>query len=346
MALTDADYRPDDAQRRRTGVCIGTGIGSVEESVSQGALLASRGRRAVSAYSVTRLLPNMASGQVSIAHAFRGPNLCPSTACTTGAHSIGDAYQCIQLGHADVMIAGSTEAPITPLSMALFSRCRALSTSFNDRPQSASRPFSPDRDGFIMGEGAGIIVLESLEHARARNARILAEVVGYGMSGDAHHITQPGSGAIDAMRSAISRSGLAPSQIQYVNAHATSTPLGDAVENAAIKTVFAADAKSLRVSSTKGAVGHMLGASGSVEAIFTILAIHHNTAPPTLNFDPKTAESEFDLNYVPISTSEQQAETQDDSSQARIDAALTNSFGFGGTNASLIFKRFHHATER
>ena len=351
LALTDSAYRPSTPRALdRSGVCIGSGIGSVEETATQSRLLHERGRRGVSPYGIPRLLANLAAGHVSIQHRFRGPNHTTSTACTTGAHSIGDAARFILHGDADVMLAGGTEQGITPLSMALFSRCRALSTRYNDTPLLASQPFSRGRDGFVMGDGAAVLVLEELEHAKARGARIYAEVRGYGCSADAHHITAPpadGHGARLCMQRALDSAGLLPSHIDYINAHATSTPLGDAVENRAIHAVFGAHAQSLSVSSTKGAVGHLLGAAGAVEAAFTALAIHHQQVPPTLNLDVKgerggavggdageereeegagaASEFEFDLDYVPHAK------------QRRVRAAMTNSFGFGGTNASLVF---------
>ena len=350
LALEDSRYSPASAaERERVGVCIGSGIGCVEESAGQGRLLAEKGRRAVSPYGIPRLLANLAAGHVSIRYGLQGPNHTTSTACTTGAHSVGDAYRFIQHGDADVMLAGGTEQGITPLSMALFSRCRALSTAYNDTPRLASQPFSAGRDGFVMGDGAGILVLEELEHARARGARVYAEVRGYGCSADAHHITAPavdGRGAQLCMHRALRSSGLSAEHIDYINAHATSTPLGDAVENRAIHAVFGEHAHGLSVSSTKGAMGHLLGAAGAVEAAFTALAVRDQIVPPTLNLDvhgerrgqPRGGEgadredgdagsvSDFDLDYVP-----------DAAKRRVVRAAMTNSFGFGGTNASLVF---------
>jgi len=331
LALADSNYAPTTVQQlERTGVCIGSGIGSVEEPVVQHTLLSTKGRRGTSPYAIPRLLVNLAAGQVSIRYGFKGPNHSVSTACTTGAHSIGDAYRFIQHGDADVMLAGGTEQGITPLSLTLFSRCRALSTHYNDRPAEASRPFSSGRDGFVMGEGAAVLILEELQHARARGAKVYAEVRGYGCSADAHHITAPaddGSGAYRSMQRALHTAQLQPHHIDYINAHATSTPLGDRAEHAAIKHTFQQHAHSLAVSSTKGAVGHMLGAAGAVEAAFTVLAIRDQCVPPTLNWGVEGEEAAvFDLNYV-----------SGGSQQRRVRAALTNSFGFGGTNASLVF---------
>lgn len=284
--------------------------------------------RRVSPFFVPRILGNMASGNVSIAHGLAGPNLAPATACAAGAHAVGEAALAVRLGLADRMLAGGTEAAIHPLSMVGFARAKALATSFNDTPQQASRPFDARREGFVMGEGAGILLLEEYELAKSRGARIYGEVVGFGMTGDAFHITQSsGVGAARAMRIALKEAGVAPAEVGYVNAHATSTPLGDAQENSTIKEVFAGST-GLRVSSTKGATGHLLGAAGAVEALFTLLALDSGICPPTLNFNPLTAEPDMTLNYVPNLPQ-----------AVDLKYAMSNSFGFGGTNAVLLFKR-------
>ncbi len=330
QALSQANWMPtDEGQRQRTGVSFGCGVGDVEETYRTGHALRADGYRRVSPYYLPRVLTNMAAGHTSIRWGFQGPCLAPSTACTTGAHAIGEAFHLIQRGDADVMVAGGTEASITPISVAAFARMRALSTRFNDAPSQASRPFDADRDGFVLGEGAGALVLEDYEHALARGATVLAELCGYGMSADAFHITAPepsGRGAALCMSRAIQDAGLTSGDIDYVNAHATSTPLGDAAENSAFHSVFGAHAYGMCFSSTKGAVGHTLGAAGAVEAAFCVLAVQHDMVPPTLNLQ-RTAP-EFDLNYAPLRA------------QARsVRAAMTNSFGFGGTNASLIFAK-------
>ncbi|KAM7265728.1 hypothetical protein ACFE04_003411 [Oxalis oulophora] len=313
-ALNDANWLPDDLkEKEKTGVSIGAGIGSICDIVDAAKMICENRIRRLSPYFVPRILINMPSGHVSMKYGFQGPNHAATTACATGAHSIGDATRMIQFGDADVMVAGGTESSIDALSIAGFSRSRALSTKYNSAPLESSRPFDSGRDGFVIGEGSGILVLEELEHAKSRGAKIYAEVRGYGMSGDAYHITQPhsdGRGAILAMTRALEQSGLLPNQVDYVNAHATSTPLGDAIEASAIK---------------KGAVGHLLGAAGAVEAIFSILAIHKGVAPLTLNLtkpDPIFKDS-----FMPLSASKEMP----------IRAALSNSFGFGGTNASLLF---------
>ncbi|KAJ2786192.1 Mitochondrial beta-keto-acyl synthase [Coemansia javaensis] len=334
QALADAEWTAaSDEERERTGVCFGTGIGSLEDIADNHGRLAAGGARKVSPLFVPRILCNMAAGHISIRHGFRGPNHAVSTACTTGAHAVGDAMRFIGAGDADVMVAGAAEAPLVPLAVAGFARIKALAVGFNDRPAAASRPFDRDRAGFVIGEGAGALVLEELGHARRRGARIYAELRGYGLSADAHHITAPppdGAGAQRAMRRAIHAAQLDPARIAHINAHATSTPLGDAIESRAIKAVFAglgADPARLAVSSTKSATGHLLGAAGAVEAVFAVLAVSRNVAPPTLNLD--APGDGLDLNYVPHTAQER-----------TIDAALTNSFGFGGTNASLVFAKY------
>jgi len=329
-AVADSGWvPPDDEARERTGVMVGSGIGGLNYIYDASVTLHERGPRRISPFFIPASLINEASGHISINYGFRGPNHSVVTACSTGAHAIGDASRLIALDDADVMIAGGTEAAIGRLGMAGFAACRALSTSYNDAPETASRPFDKGRDGFVMGEGAGIVVLEELEHAKARGAKIYAEVVGYGMSGDAYHMTAPsetGDGAFRAMRAAFKRAQLSPSDVDYVNAHGTSTPLGDEIEVGAVKRIFGAAADNISMSSTKSAIGHLLGAAGAVESIFSILAMRDSVAPPTLNLhDP--SESCLGVDLVPLKARERP-----------IRAALSNSFGFGGTNASLIFK--------
>ncbi|RAI31653.1 beta-ketoacyl-ACP synthase II [Rhodoplanes serenus] len=330
QALDDSGWRPTTYDEQiRTGVMIGSGIGGLEGIADTAVVLKERGPRRVSPFFIPGRLINLASGYVSIAHGLKGPNHAVVTACSTGAHAIGDAARLVMLGDADVMVAGGSESPICRISIAGFSACRALSTSFNDEPTRASRPYDRDRDGFVMGEGAGVVVLEELEHAKARGARIYAEVIGYGLSGDAHHITAPaedGDGAFRCMSMAIKRAGIAASEIDYINAHGTSTPLGDEIELGAVQRIVGNDAARVSMSSTKSSVGHLLGAAGAVEAIFTILAIRDRVAPPTLNLDNPSVDTPVDL--VP-----HRAKPRD------IDVALSNSFGFGGTNASLVFRR-------
>jgi 3-oxoacyl-[acyl-carrier-protein] synthase II len=328
QAVNDAGWRPQDAEEReRTGVMIGSGIGGLP-GITDGALtLHERGPRRLSPFFIPANLINLASGHVSIRYGFAGPNHAVVTACSSGAHAIGDAARLIQFEDADVMVCGGTEAAICRLGIAGFAAARALSTGFNDEPQRASRPWDKRRDGFVMGEGAGILVLEELEHAKRRGAKIYAEVVGYGLSGDAHHITAPaedGNGAFRAMRNALKRSGLSADSIDYVNAHGTSTPLGDEIELGAVKRVFGDHAYKLSMSSTKSAIGHLLGAAGSVEAIFSILAMRDSVVPPTLNLEDPSQGCDIDL--VPRRAKER-----------KVRYALSNSFGFGGTNASLIF---------
>ncbi len=330
-ALEDANWHPESYDDQiSTGVLIGSGIGGLQGIEKTSLILAEKGPRRVSPFFIPGSLINLASGHVSIRHKLKGPNHSVVTACSTGAHAIGDASRLIMLGDADVMVAGGAESPVCRLSMAGFAACKALTTHFNDRPSEASRPYDRDRDGFLMGEGAGVVVLEELEHAQARGAKIYAEVIGYGLSGDAHHITAPaadGDGAYRCMTMALKRARIDPSQIDYVNAHGTSTPMGDEIELRAIERLVGDAADKITMSSTKSATGHLLGAAGSVEAIFSVLAIRDNVAPPTLNLDNPSVETKIDL--VPKVKREKQ-----------IDIALSNSFGFGGTNASLVLRRF------
>jgi 3-oxoacyl-[acyl-carrier-protein] synthase II len=329
QALHDAGWKADTPEKQeRTGVLIGSGIGGLDGIAETSILLKEKGPRRVSPFFIPGRLINLASGYVSIKHGLKGPNHAVVTACSTGAHAIGDAARLIGLGDADVMVAGGTESPLCRLSVAGFAACRALCTTFNDQPTKASRPYDKDRDGFVMGEGAGIVVLETLEHAKARGARIYAEVIGYGLSGDAYHITAPsedGDGAYRSMQMALKRAGIQPSDIQYVNAHGTST-MGDEIELGAVERLFGNAAGKLAMSSTKSAIGHLLGAAGAVEAIFSVLAIRDNVAPPTLNLDNPSVATAIDL--VP-----HEAKKRD------IDTVLSNSFGFGGTNASLVLRR-------
>ncbi|MFM7631585.1 MAG: beta-ketoacyl-ACP synthase II, partial [Alphaproteobacteria bacterium] len=292
-------------------------------------LLAERGPRRVSPFFIPSSLINLASGQISIKHGFRGPNPAVVAACASGSHAIGDAARLIQMGDADIMVAGGAEAAICRIGMAGFAAAKALSTGYNDTPEKASRPWDRGRDGFVMGEGAGILVLEELEHARARGAKIYAELTGYGLSGDAHHITAPaedGDGAYRCMRMALKRAALPVEAIDYVNAHGTSTPAGDVIEVRAVKKLFGDHAYKLAMSSTKSAIGHLLGAAGAVEAVFSILALNNNLMPPTLNLDDP--DEECDLNFVPHQAQEKV-----------LTHVLSNSFGFGGTNASLVFSK-------
>ncbi|MFZ1104494.1 MAG: beta-ketoacyl-ACP synthase II [Hyphomicrobiaceae bacterium] len=330
MALRDADWKADTVEKQeRTGVLVGSGIGGLDGIAQTSLLLKEKGPRRVSPFFIPGRLINLASGYISIRHGLKGPNHAVVTACSTGAHAIGDAARLVALGDADVMVAGGSESPICRLAMAGFAACKALSTNFNDRPTKASRPYDKDRDGFVMGEGAGIVVLETLEHAKARGARIYAEVIGYGMSGDAFHITAPaedGDGAYRCMRAALARAGIGPSDIQYVNAHGTSTPMGDEIELGAVERLFGDAAGGLAMSSTKSATGHLLGAAGAIEAIFSMLAMRDNIAPPTLNLDTPSVATAIDL--VPH-----------EAKRRSIDTVLSNSFGFGGTNASLVLRR-------
>jgi 3-oxoacyl-[acyl-carrier-protein] synthase II len=328
QAIEDSGWKPqDDESRERTGVMIGSGIGGLPGIAEMALTLHERGPRRVSPFFIPASLINLASGNVSIRYGFKGPNHAVVTACSTGAHALGDAARLIQIDDADVMVCGGAEAAICRLGMAGFAASRALSTNFNDEPSRASRPWDRDRDGFVMGEGAGIVVLEEYEHARKRGAKIYGELIGYGMSGDAHHVTAPaedGNGAFRSMRNALKRANLAPDQIDYINAHGTSTPLGDEIELGAVKRLFGDHAFKLSMSSTKSAIGHLLGAAGSVEAIFSILAMRDGVAPPTLNLENPSPGCDIDL--VPKQAKER-----------KIRHVLSNSFGFGGTNASLIF---------
>src|SRR5665213_22479 len=330
QAVADSGWKPrEEEDRERTGVMIGSGIGGLP-GINEGALtLGEKGPRRVSPFFIPACLINLASGHVSIRYGYKGPNHAVVTACSTGAHAIGDAARLIMWDDADIMVAGGTEAAVCRLGVAGFAAARALSTGFNDQPTKASRPWDKDRDGFVMGEGAGIVVLEELEHAKARGAKIYAEVIGYGMSGDAYHVTAPAEGhdgAFRSMRAAMKNGGFRPDDIQYVNAHGTSTPLGDDLELQAVERLFGDAACRLAMSSTKSAIGHLLGAAGAVEAIFSILAIRDGVAPPTLNLDNPSIATAIDL--VPHIAK-----------RRKIDIALSNSFGFGGTNASLIFRR-------
>lgn len=329
QAVNDADWLPDDNEaQHRTGVMIGSGIGGMT-SVGQTALqINQRGPRRVSPFFLPAALINLASGQVSIRFGFKGPNHAVATACATGAHAIGDAARLIMFGDADVMVAGGTENPISEIGVAGFNACRALSTKWKHDPQRASRPFDRDRDGFVMGEGAGVLVLEEYEHAVIRGAKIYAEVAGYGMSGDASHITAPapdGSGGFRSMKSALNSARIGPGQVSYVNAHGTSTQ-ADTIELAAIERLLGDHVREVPISSTKSSIGHLLGAAGAVEAIFCILAIRDQVVPPTLNLENPAVDSRFDL--VP-----------NEASKRDVEITLSNSFGFGGSNASLVFKR-------
>ena len=329
-AVIDSGWHPQTEEDKcRTGVIIGSGIGGLNSIAETALELEAKGPRKISPFFIPSALINLASGQVSIRYGLKGPNHSVVTACATGAHAIGDAMRLIQWGDADVMFTGGAEAAVCKLGVAGFVAARAMSTNFNDRPQMASRPYDKDRDGFVMGEGAGILVLEEYEHAMARGAKIYAEVVGYGLSGDAYHITAPasdGDGGFRAMNLSLARAGIDPSQIDYINAHGTSTPLGDEIELGAVERMLGASASKTTMSSTKSSIGHLLGAAGAVEAAFTALAIRDQIAPPTINLDNPSVETAIDL--VPHKAKKME-----------INVALSNSFGFGGTNASLVFKR-------
>jgi 3-oxoacyl-[acyl-carrier-protein] synthase II len=329
QALNDADWHPKTYEDQiKTGVLIGAGIGGLGGIYETSIILKEKGPRRVSPFFIPGRLINLSGGYVSIMHGLKGPNHSVVTACSTGAHAIGDAARLIALEDADVMVAGGAESAINRIGIAGFAACRALSTNFNDRPTAASRPYDKDRDGFVMGEGAGCVVLEAYEHAKARGAKIYAEVVGYGLSGDAYHITAPepsGDGAYRAMTAAIKRAGIAATDIDYVNAHGTSTQLGDEIEVQALHRLLGDAAENLSMSSTKSAIGHLLGAAGAVEAIFSILALRDQIVPPTLNLDNPSVDTKIDL--VPHNAHKRE-----------VKFALSNSFGFGGTNACLIFR--------
>ena len=332
QALADAGWAPKTYEDQiATGVLIGSGIGGLSGIYETSLILKERGPRRVSPFFIPGRLINLVSGYVSIQHGLKGPNHSVVTACSTGAHAIGDAGRLIAFGDADVMVAGGAESAVCRIGMAGFAACRALSTGFNDRPEQGSRPYDKDRDGFVMGEGAGCVVLEEYEHAKARGAEIYGELIGYGLSGDAYHITAPaedGDGAFRCMSMALKRAGIAASDIDYINAHGTSTPLGDEIELAAVQRLVGNAAAGISMSSTKSSVGHLLGAAGAVEAIFCLLAIRDGIAPPTLNLDNPSVDTPIDL--VPHKPRKRE-----------INVALSNSFGFGGTNASIIFKQIH-----
>ncbi|MDX9689385.1 MAG: beta-ketoacyl-[acyl-carrier-protein] synthase II [Proteobacteria bacterium] len=330
-AIADSGYVPaDDEARERAGVLIGSGIGGLNEIYETSIVMHARGARRVSPFFIPRSLINLASGQVSIKHGYRGPNHAVVTACATGSHSIGDAARLIMLGDADVMVAGGAEAAVCRIGMAGFCAMRALSTSYNDTPEKASRPYDKGRDGFIMGEGAGVLVLEEYEHAKKRGAKIYGEVIGYGLSGDAYHMSAPaedGNGGYRAMKAAVARAGISPEQIDYINAHGTSTLLGDEIEVRAVKRLFGGSLSKVMMSSTKSAIGHLLGAAGAVEAIYCLKAMENGIVPPTLNLEDVSEECEG-IDLVPLKAKEK-----------KLDIVLSNSFGFGGTNASLLFRR-------
>lgn len=329
-ALKDANWLPTEQEdQERTGVMIGSGIGGLQSIFETSQTLIEKGPRRVSPFSIPAMLVNLASGQVSIKYGLKGPNHSVVTACATGTHAIGDAARLIALDDADVMVAGGAEAAVNRLGVASFAACRALSTGFNDNPTAASRPFDEGRDGFVIGEGAGVVILEEYEHAKKRGAKIYAEVIGYGLSGDAYHITSPredGDGGFRAMQAALKRAGLNPGDVDYINAHGTSTPLGDGIECGAVKRLFGSAMDNIMMSSTKSAIGHLLGAAGAVEAIYSIKAIQTGVIPPTLNLE-NVSESCKGVDLVPKVAKEK-----------KVKVALSNSFGFGGTNASVIMK--------
>ena len=330
-AIADSGWKPEtDEQRERTGVLVGAGIGGISTMYESARTLAERGPRRLSPFCIPAMLINLASGHISIKHGFKGPNHSVVTACSSGAHAIGDSARLIALGDADVMVAGGAEAAVTPLGVGGFAAARALSTSYNDDPTAGSRPFDEGRDGFVIAEGSGVVVLEEYEHAKARGAKIYAEVIGYGLSGDAYHITTPaedGDGGFRAMRAALKRAEINPEDVDYINAHGTSTPVGDGIECTAVKRLFEPALDKISMSSTKSAIGHLLGAAGAVEAIYSIKAIETNMLPPTLNLD-NISEPCQGIDLVPKVAKEK-----------NITTVLSNSFGFGGTNASLIMRR-------
>jgi 3-oxoacyl-[acyl-carrier-protein] synthase II len=329
LAVEDAHLKVSDTNRDRVGVLVGTGMGGIPLLVEQHGVLLEKGPGRVSPFFIPGIITNMASGRISMQVGAKGPNSCVSTACATGNHAIGDSFRIIQRGEADIMLAGGSEAVIAPLCVAGFSACKALSTR-NNEPERASRPFDKERDGFVMGEGAAVLILEAVEHALDRGATIYGEVSGYGMSGDAYHVTAPapeGEGAVQSMQHALQDAGLRPEEVDYINAHGTSTPYNDANETLAIKRVFGDHAYRMAVSSIKSMIGHTLGAAGAIEAAATILSLKHGIVPPTINYE--NPDPECDLDYVP--------------NKARnliIQVALNNSFGFGGTNAAVVFRRY------
>ena len=329
-AVRDSGWVPQtEEDRERSGVIIGSGIGGLNTIADTAVELHEKGPRRISPFFIPSALINLASGHVSIRHGFKGPNHAIVTACATGAHAVGDAARLIKYGDADVMVAGGCEAAVCKIGIAGFIACRALSTGFNDSPTRASRPYDRGRDGFVMGEGAGMLVLEEYEHARARGARIYAEVKGYGLSGDAYHITAPasdGDGGFRAMRAAMKDAGVGPAEIDYINAHGTSTPLGDEIELGAVERMLGEHAKGVTMSSTKSATGHLLGAAGAIEAVFSCLAIRDQIAPPTINLEDPSVETAIDL-------------AANKAKPMKIDTVLSNSFGFGGTNASVVFTK-------
>lgn len=334
-ALNDANWFPTEVEDQlNTGVVVGSGIGSITDTYDNSIAFGNGGYKKVQPLFIPRMLPNMAAGAISIKYGLKGPNHCPSTACATGNHSIGDAYRFIKDGYANVIIAGASEAPLHPLALAGFARAQSVATNFNDAPEKASRPFDKDRNGFVLSEGSGILILEELEHAKKRNAKIYAEIVGYGLSGDGHHITAPSPDGLGARRAMeLATRGIDRSKIGYINAHATSTLIGDRIENNAIKTIFQ-NSQDVLVSSTKGSHGHLLGAAGAVEAIYSILAVQNNIAPPTLNLETPggangDTKEDFTLNLVGAKPVEH-----------NIEYAMSNSFGFGGINTSLVFKKY------